>query len=79
LLTDGAGRRFSAAVGTWPQKIGRFALGLTVLATIYFALKIVLPGADSEYYALCRFLRYGLTGFWASWGAPKLFMKIRLA
>lgn len=78
-LTDGTSPRFSAASGTRAKKTLRFALGIAVLAVLYFGLKTVLPAEGSQWYALCRFLRYGIIGFWASWGAPKLFMKLKLA
>jgi len=71
--------RFSAAAGTPAQKALRVAVGLALLAVIYFGLKTLFPGEGSEYYALLRFARYGLLGLWASLGAPVLFMKIRLA
>jgi hypothetical protein len=72
-------RIFSAASGSTARKLARFALGLVVLFALYFGLKLALPGAGSEYYALCRFLRYGIAGFWISFGAPRVFQKIRLA
>jgi len=71
--------RFSAAAGSPAQKALRVAVGLALLAVIYFGLKTLFPGEGSEYYALLRFARYGLLGLWASLGAPVLFMKIRLA
>jgi membrane-associated phospholipid phosphatase len=70
---------FSAASGSTLKKIARFAIGLVVLFAIHFGLKLVLPGEGSEYYALSRFLRYGLVGFWISFGAPRAFQKIKLA
>ncbi|GHV77077.1 membrane protein [Spirochaetia bacterium] len=62
----------------------RYALGIAGGALIYQALKAVssaLPfgGAASPYYDLSRFVRYGLLGFWASAGAPRLFLRFRLA
>jgi membrane-associated phospholipid phosphatase len=66
----------------------RFALGITVAAIIYFGLRLVIPGKDSlfksitffePFYELGRFIRYGLLGFWASAGAPWLFLKIGIA
>lgn len=67
-------RAFNASEGSIIKKIARLALGLTILAIIYFGLKMVLPTAASPWYTLCRFLRYGIAGFWASWGAPNLFI-----
>jgi membrane-associated phospholipid phosphatase len=72
-------------------RILRFVLGIAGGALIYLVLKAVLPGGDSvfsalpfwgsasPYYALGRFVRYGLLGFWASAGAPWLFLRLRLA
>jgi membrane-associated phospholipid phosphatase len=77
-LTDGTAPRFTAAAGSRTKKVIRFALGLAILGGLYFGLKIVLSTEGSQWYALCRFLRYGIVGFWASWGAPKLFMKLKL-
>jgi membrane-associated phospholipid phosphatase len=68
----------------------RIILGLAGAALIYLGLKKLLPGegsllaelpgwgGDSPYYGLGRFIRYGLLGFWASAGAPRLFLKLRL-
>ncbi len=70
---------FSATAGTRTQKALRVAVGLALLAVIYFGLKTLFPGEGSEYYSLFRFVRYGLLGLWASLGAPVLFMKTRLA
>jgi membrane-associated phospholipid phosphatase len=83
LLTDkspgiGEKERFSAADGSPAQKAVRLALGLGVLAVLYAGLKKLFPGEESVYYALFRFTRYGIIGFWAAFGAPKLFMKLAL-
>lgn len=76
-LTEGA--RFSARSGSTLQKALRFALGLAVLALLYVGLKRVLPGVSSPYYSLCRFVRYGLLGFWVTFGAPLAFVRLGLA
>lgn len=65
---------FNAHEGSLIKKTARLVLGLSILAVIYFALKMVLPGEGSTWYTLCRFLRYGAAGFWASWGAPHVFI-----
>jgi membrane-associated phospholipid phosphatase len=66
----------------------RFALGIVGAAIIYFGLRFIIPGKDSlfkgitslePFYELGRFIRYGLLGFWASAGAPRLFLKFGLA
>jgi len=85
LLTDGAkdgtsdGERFSAGKGSLPKKAARLAIGFAGLAALYLGLKELLPGEASQYYVLCRFLRYGLVGLWGSWGAPQVFRRIKLA
>lgn len=78
-LTDSRARAFRASSGTWAQKAARLAFALAVLALIYFGLKAILPGEGSAYYGLCRFIRYGLVGLWASLGAPRLFQRLSLA
>jgi membrane-associated phospholipid phosphatase len=82
LLTDrdeGAAARFSAASGSIAQKAIRFALGLAGFFLLYIALKRFLPGAQSPHYELCRFLRYGILGFYLSALAPMAFLRIKLA
>ena len=76
-LTEGT--RFSARSGSILQKAIRFALGLAVLVLLYVGLKRVLPGVSSPYYSLLRFVRYGLLGFWVTFGAPLAFVKLGLA
>lgn len=70
---------FNAKEGSLIKKTARLLLGLCILAIIYFGLKIILPGEGSPWYTLCRFLRYGASGFWASLGAPRLFILIGLS
>lgn len=71
--------RFDASSGSFAKKAARFGLGLFVLAAIYVAGKLLLPGEGSPSYALFRFARYGLVGAWVSFGAPWLFLKLKLA
>lgn len=69
---------FSARGPLW-QRVVRFLLGGVVLVGLYFGLRIVLPGAESPVYLLSRFARYAAVGLWGSWGAPWLFLRLRLA
>jgi hypothetical protein len=57
----------------------RYVLGMAGLGFLYIALKRLLPGEDSPYYALARFCRYGVAGFWVSALAPVFFVRLRLA
>lgn len=70
---------FDASSGSIAKKIGRFLLGLLVLVVIYAGGKLVFPGEGDSLYALFRFFRYGLMGFWISFGAPWLFLRMKLA
>ena len=82
LLTDrddGKNTRFCAASGSIAQKAARLVLGIAGFFLLYFALKRFLPGAQSPHYELCRFLRYGILGFWLSALAPMAFLKLKLA
>ncbi len=69
---------FRASEGTLPKKALRAIVGFAGLGALYLGLKAVFPGEESVNYTLFRFLRYGLTGFWASGAAPILFLKIKL-
>lgn len=77
--TDTPQKHFSAETGSWAQKTLRLVAGVGVLGLLYAGLKKIFPGEESAYYTLFRFLRYGIIGFWASYGAPALFMKTGLA
>jgi hypothetical protein len=70
---------FQAARGSLPQKAFRYAVGMAGLVAIYLGVGLVLPGSTSPYYALAVFARFGLVGFWATWGAPVIFIRIKLA
>lgn len=57
----------------------RFAVGMAGVALAYGGLKLVFPGPDSPWYALFRFLRYGLLAAWTTAGAPWVFLRLKLA
>ncbi|MFP3043340.1 phosphatase PAP2 family protein [Treponema primitia] len=69
----------------------RYILGFAGGVLIYRGFKVLFPGqgsifsalpywgAASPFYELGRFVRYGLLGLWASAGAPRLFLRFRLA
>ena len=72
----------------FPVLAPRIVLGFIGAAVVYLGLKFILPGTDSllsgipvleGFYELGRFIRYGLLGFWASAGAPRVFKQIGLA
>jgi membrane-associated phospholipid phosphatase len=69
----------------------RWILGAAAAGGIYLGLKFLLPGedslfadipgwgADSSFYELSRFIRYGLIGLWVSAGAPRIFLHLGIA
>jgi|GEM_PF-368774 len=71
--------------------LSRFFAGAAGAAMIFLALRLILPGeeslfssipawsADSPFYDIGRFLRYGALGFWASAGAPRMFQRMDIA
>ena len=69
----------------------RAIVGFAGMAIIYVVLRLIFPGEGSIFagipffdetsplYEICRFIRYGLVGYWASAGAPYVFRRIGLA
>lgn len=62
----------------WWKIMIRFFIGIIIFIILYAGLKILLPKEGSSFYLLFRFLRYGILGIWASFGAPKLFQSLKL-
>ncbi len=73
--------RFSAQ-GGWGKRIARYVLGIAGLLLLYFGLDIAFaalaPDASVLGYIL-RYIRYGLATLWATFLAPWVFLKIKLA
>ncbi|HAV76219.1 MAG TPA: hypothetical protein DCX53_02585 [Anaerolineae bacterium] len=73
--------RFDAK-GTWSKRIIRYIVGIIGLLALYFGLDIIFatiaPDESTLGYIL-RYLRYGLATFWATFLAPWIFLKTRLA
>jgi membrane-associated phospholipid phosphatase len=72
LLFRGAG--FSAG-GPVPARLLRYAIGLVGVVLIYYGLRLVFPPG----YAALHYLRYATVGFWVTFLAPKLFIRLGLA
>ena len=72
-----AGIPFTTA-GTLGQKIGRFVLGAIIVLALFEGLKAIFPDEGEPLYALLRFVRYGLVGFFVSLVGPWLFTKVGL-
>jgi len=56
----------------------RYVTGIIIAGCIYLGLKAAFPGEGKAFYTLFRFLRYGVLGFWVSFGAPLFFDRIHL-
>jgi membrane-associated phospholipid phosphatase len=66
--------------GAWWRRGLRFLVGLLLVAIFYAGLKLILP--EEMAYGLeagLRFVRYALTGWAATFLAPWLFVRLRLA
>jgi len=68
--------------GAWTQKLGRYLVGIVGVLIAMYGLDIVftLIASDETLMGyLLRYIRYGTTTFWAMFGAPWAFLKLRLA
>lgn len=63
--------------GSWRVRALRFLLAALVLGVIYLGLRSLFAGLEPA--PLWRFVRYGLVGGWATFGAPWLFVRTGLA
>ncbi len=71
LLTDWG--RFDAK-GSAGIRLTRFFVGLAGILILQLGLSAVLPDGDAF-----RFLQYAIVGFWIAYGAPRVFVALRLA
>jgi hypothetical protein len=69
--------RFSAK-GSLGKKVLRYALGLAGLLAVYGLPKLLIRDQALSQHALLRFVRYGIVGVWAAFGAPWCFFKLGL-
>jgi membrane-associated phospholipid phosphatase len=65
--------------GNWLKRLISFLVGVIGIGIIYLGLKLILPSEGQSFYQLSRFFRYLLLGIWISFGAPWLFIRMRLA
>jgi membrane-associated phospholipid phosphatase len=63
----------------WLKRLISFLVGVIGIGIIYLGLKLILPSEGQSFYQLSRFFRYLLLGIWISFGAPWLFIRMRLA
>ena len=68
--------------GAWVLKLGRYLVGiLGVLIALYGLDPLfgLIAGDESVLGYILRFIRYGSATFWAMFGAPWIFLKLKLA
>ena len=65
------------ADGPPSQRMLRFAAGIIGLVVIWAGLKVAFAGLEPA--ALFRFIRYALVGLWGGFGAPWVFVRLKLA
>jgi len=68
--------------GKWSTRVLRYLLGMIGVVLIYLGLDVVFglitPDETTLGYVL-RYIRYAAATFWMTWGAPSVFLKIKLA
>jgi len=70
------------AKGAWGKRVTRYLVGIVGLLLIYFGLSMVFDlfaVDESTLGYILRYVRYGLATFWATFLAPWLFLKTKLA
>jgi membrane-associated phospholipid phosphatase len=68
--------------GSWAKRISRYLLGMVGVLVLYLGLDVLfgMLAADEAVIGLgLRYIRYGAVTFWAMFGAPWVFLKLRLA
>jgi len=64
------------AGGVWWRRILRYIIGVAIMFALYLGLKSVFDTLEPA--SLFRFVRYLLVGLWGGFGAPWIFVKLRL-
>jgi membrane-associated phospholipid phosphatase len=68
--------------GTWSQKLGRYLVGIIGVLVALYGLDFLFSSIASDesiFGYLLRYIRYSATTFWVMFGAPWLFLKLKLA
>ena len=71
----------SQAKGPLLRQVGRYGIGILGLVVIYIALDVLfglIAGDQTLAGYLLRYIRYAGVAFWATFGAPWLFLKLKL-
>ena len=68
--------------GTWWQQLLRYMLGIAGLLLIYFGLDVVfgmIAADETTLGMILRYVRYSSVSLWGIFGAPWVFLKLKLA
>lgn len=65
------------ADGSFRQRILRFLLGAAVMVGLWLGLRLAFAGLEPAF--VFRFIRYALMGWWGTFGAPWVFVRLGLA
>ena len=68
--------------GSWGQRGGRFILGMLGLLLLWRGLDVLFALIAADETALgyiLRYIRYAATTLWATFGAPWMFLRVKLA
>ena len=67
--------------GSWTKKLGRYVIGIIGVLVAMYGLDILfslLAGDESLAGYILRYIRYAATTFWVMFGAPWVFLKLKL-
>lgn len=78
ILFEGSRVRFRVDGSLW-QKVGRYLLGMVGILLIWRGLGAIFPDEPLWLGVPLRILRYFLLGMWATYYAPMLFVRLKLA
>lgn len=67
------------AGGSWEQRAKRYFVGILGMLLLYAGLKLIFPDGHGVLEYSLRFVRYAAVGFWASYLAPRLFVRWGMA
>jgi hypothetical protein len=67
--------RFEAG-GCWRRRLGAYLFGVVMLFGVYYGLRGVFSGLEPV--SFWRYIRYALVGFWGAFGAPWVFVRLKL-
>lgn len=64
--------------GSWLKLTTRYLIGMAGLLVLYLGLRMIFPAEPGAVAQAFRFVRYALLGVWVTFGAPWVFVRLRL-